>query len=138
MNRFEKARAQQYFDAYPDAAVIYVTSDGQVFLTSNHHDAQNHQRHLTAQDPAARMSEFYKKDLDSPTDEELAEQDAAKELDQNGDNDQDQDEEQEQEEQPAAEQPAAEEPTAVEPAAEEQPAEESQTSDRRSGNKRNR
>ncbi|MGL6123952.1 MAG: hypothetical protein ACRC1W_13275 [Shewanella sp.] len=36
--------AKEYFEQYPKEEVIYMTTDGQIFLSANRHDAQNHQR----------------------------------------------------------------------------------------------
>jgi membrane protein involved in colicin uptake len=41
-----KAKAKEYFEQYPKEEIIYITSDGQVFLSANRHDGQNHQRSL--------------------------------------------------------------------------------------------
>ena len=129
MNPFEKARAEEYFKAYPKADVIYVTSDGQVFLQSNHSDAVTHQTHLTRQDPTAKLSTFFKKDLDKPTDEELMENNGTPAGHHASD---EEEEEEEEQEQPAAEAQAKEQPAET-PAAE-QPA----SGGGRSGNRRNR
>lgn len=141
MNQFEKARAQQYFDVYPKADVIYVTSDGQIFMQSNHNDAVTHQNHLTRQDPTAKMSTFYKKDLDKPTDEELQAQGKAGKQ-HGGEEEEEEEEEQEEEEQeaeqPAAEQPETEQPAAELPAAEQPATEQPATGKGRGGNKRTR
>jgi hypothetical protein len=38
-----KEKALDYFEQYPKEEVIYITTDGQVFLSANRHDAWNHQ-----------------------------------------------------------------------------------------------
>lgn len=41
-----KELAKQYFGAYENEDTIHITSDGQVFLPANSHDAYNHQRSI--------------------------------------------------------------------------------------------
>jgi len=74
MTKAQKAKAKEYFKSYPDATVIHETSDGQIFLQSNYNDAVNHQVTLTKVDASAKLSSYHKKQLDEPTDEELAEE----------------------------------------------------------------
>lgn len=59
-----KALADEYFAAYPEEQVLYISSDGQVFLKKNHSDAVNHQARI-AKTP---LGEVYRnaKQVDGP------------------------------------------------------------------------
>jgi hypothetical protein len=46
MDQEVKKLAKQYFEAYPKEDTLFITTDNQVFLTSNRGDAVNHQRYL--------------------------------------------------------------------------------------------
>lgn len=46
-----------YLSAYPDQIVFFLTSDGQVFLSSSESDARNHQRRL---DHSHDLIEYYR------------------------------------------------------------------------------
>jgi len=41
-----KELAKQYFKSYPNEEVLYISTDGQVFLQANHHEAADHQRKI--------------------------------------------------------------------------------------------
>lgn len=70
MTAEQKDKARGYFEAYPKEAVIHETSDGQVFLQTNHADAVNHQRRLTEANPMVKLTTYFKKDLDKLAEQE--------------------------------------------------------------------
>lgn len=59
-----KAKAKQYFEAYPKEEVIHFTTDGQAFLNKNLNDAVNHQRQFTEKKASDKLVSVYKKSLD--------------------------------------------------------------------------
>jgi len=61
-----KEKYGQYFDAHPSADAIHVTTDGMVFLHSNHNDAVNHQRQFTDKDNSAKLLTVYRREMDKP------------------------------------------------------------------------
>ena len=47
----QKELAKQYFEAYPTEDVLHIAFDGNVFLNSGKHDAQNHQKSIAPGEP---------------------------------------------------------------------------------------
>lgn len=52
--------AKQYFEAYPNEEVVFISSDNQVFLQKNQHDGYNHQRSI---DPVATLLKVLRKQV---------------------------------------------------------------------------
>lgn len=66
-----KATAEKYFEAYPNEDVLFITSDGQVFLNSNSNDARVHQGNI---DKNQSVTTIYRKDLEEQSEDETGDE----------------------------------------------------------------
>lgn len=62
-----KALANDYFGAYPEEDVLYISSDGQVFLKKNQSDAVNHQARIDGKTP---LKELYREKTPLPAEDD--------------------------------------------------------------------
>ncbi len=69
----------EYFDNYPNADVIFVATDGNVFLKENMHDGFNHQKQFTEKNPDDKLIPVYRNDPSDFSNEDFEKEQAAAE-----------------------------------------------------------